>query len=44
MFWHRNTRQDMKKHKLQDLQISASLVVESVLISMKTGNWFVAEV
>lgn len=34
----------MKKHELQDLQISASLVVETVLISMKTGNWLVAYV
>lgn len=41
MFRHSNTRQDMKKHKLQDQQISANLVVEIILISIKTGNWFV---
>lgn len=31
----------MKKHKLQDQQISANLVVKIILISIKTGNWFV---
>lgn len=41
---HCNTRQDMKKHEWQVLQISASLVVETVLISMKIGNWLVAYV
>lgn len=44
MFRHRNTRQDMKKYKMQDLQISVSLVVETVLISVKTGNYLVAYV